>query len=282
MPYAMNKSIFLLFLCFSIAVQTMSGDLKCSWAPSVIQVDGKSDEWTNAPSAFFEDKNAVIMACSDSAFVYVLFRTNDIKAVRAIKGGGLTLFFDTKAGKKKDFSLRFHSGPSMEQLKPRPEEMQMSRQMPPDMKEKPRFDSLNMPTMLVCNIQDWLIDKELSLDGSHGPMAAFDTSQGFYTYEFRIPLTEATPQYYGIGAKPGQKIAIGAVWGGNNDRDDSMKPHMEAGFGDFGGTGGGIEGGGMRERAGMGRAFPGENMKAKKQEVWIKAVLATNAASKPK
>lgn len=274
----------LLFLCVGIASQAIPGDLKCLWMNTPVHIDGKSDEWNGTASALFEDKNAVIMVCSDSAFVYVLFRTNDIKSVRAIKSGGLTLFLDPKAGKKKDFSLRFHGGPPMEQLKPRPDEMQMMpRQMPPDMKERPVFDSLGLPTMLICNIEDWLIDKELALDGVDGPMAAFDTSQGFYTYEFRVPLIEATAQYYGIGAKPGQKISVGAVWGGTNDKNENMKPQMEAGFGDFGRTGGGIEGGGMRERSGMARPpFQGEGMKAKKQEVWVKAVLAVKTENQSK
>ncbi len=269
----MSHSLFLLF-CIAIASSAFAGDLKCSWTTQAVRVDGKSDEWSGAASAFFEDQSAVVMASSDSAFLYILFRTNDIKSVRAIKGTGITLFLDAKAGKKKDFSLKFRGGPSMEQLKPRQNEIQtMDRQASSGMKTQQFPDSMHLPTVLLCNIDKWLIDKELSLDGAHGPMAAFDTSQGFYTYEFRVPLAEATAQYYGINAKPGQKIAIGAVWGGMA-KDESMKPEMEAGFGDFGGGSGGIEGGSMRDRARKNRPYQSEMTKGKKQEIWVKAILA--------
>ena len=47
------------------------------------------------------------------------------------------------------------------------------------------------------------IEVELPRDGSVGPAVGYDGSRGFFSYEFKIPLSDTL---YGLGAVPGPKL----------------------------------------------------------------------------
>jgi hypothetical protein len=253
-----------------------------TWAGNPIRIDGRSDDWQKVDGFFLDDQKAMFAFSNDNQFLYVLFRTTDLRWVRMIKRTGLTLYFDVAGGKKKDLFVRFKGGPSAEQLMTRGSGSNGREQMRTRRGEEFPPGGEQTPT-LTCFIKDKIVEKLIPLDGTEGPAAAFDTGQGFYTYEFRIPLAKDSILYYGIGAAAGKQISFGGVWGERpemkRDGDDSMRGRR-SGVGGIPGMGG--RGGGMGDFSGeMGGPHEGGNRSQapQKQEVWIKTTLALPDAS---
>lgn len=128
----------------------------------------------------------------------------------------------------------------------------------------------------TCAIKDRIEEKGIPTDGAEGPTAAFGVDQGFFVYEFSIPLDEGGVRYYGIGAKPGDKISVGAFWGDmselrrRGDRGGGTRPGGMGGGG-MGGRTGGRSGG----YGGMGGMRGGDRPdRPEPVEIWIKTALA--------
>jgi hypothetical protein len=101
----------------------------------------------------------------------------------------------------------------------------------------------------TCAIKERIEEKEIPVEGTEGPAAAFAIDQGLYTYEFSIPLAKGTVRYYGLGISPEDRLTVKATWGdmseirrgmGGHDRPEGGGP---PGDGMPGGMGGGMPGG---------------------------------------
>ena len=283
----------LLVAIFSIAILSVASDAKThkvttSWVDHEFSIDGNMKEWFEIESNYLSEQEASVSLCNDENFLYILFKTREAKWARAIKLTGLNLYINKDGKNKKDFFIRFKGGPNNAQLRAMAGgmnergsgESRMSR-MPVDMKKK--YDqAMNDNTQtLICSINDY-VNKVVPLDGSEGPAAAFDTSNGFFVYEFKIPLNigNGKDRYYGIGIEAGHKIAIGAEWGDMG----AFRPRQP---GEIGGSGGPMPGGsGRRIGGGGGGGFGdghrrmGSGNRSKmptKQEVWFKTKIAVGA-----
>ena len=256
--------IFTLIVVLLINLACKSQKIPGNWTDSEIVVDGKIDDWSKIPVMFFEEQGAALSFCNDSSSLYIQFRTSDSKWIRTIKMSGITLYFDTSGKENKDFYVRYKGGPSMKDL------MDKGGQMKKDSPSEMNPMGGDTATQLTCYIKNRIIEKPIRSDGSEGPEVAYDTSYGFYCYEFRIPLQASTIRYYGLDTSPGNPISIGAVWG---DMGEMKQTRPDMGGGSGGGMGGGPPGGGM------GGGPPGGGMGGKKpdmpskQEVWLKSQL---------
>jgi hypothetical protein len=254
-------------------------EIPSSWADSEITIDGNASDWSEYPGTMFEDQGAVLDIANDSEFLYILFKTRDMRWVRTIRSGGLTFYLNPKDKKSKDHYLLFRGGPSRETMRHffgdnRGENAQETKRFRP-----PGFENGKEPEpSLICFLTDMLAEKQVPLDGSEGPAIACDTSGGFFVYEFRIPLALGSVRYNGIGAKPGQTITIGAEWGGFKNSRRDFRPE---GRGEFGGTMPPTElppsegPGGM---GGPGGGFGGNrHQMPEKQEIWFKTELVSGS-----
>ena len=290
----MNSNIFKVSLVrnslltiFSIAILSVSSAAKThkvtsSWVDHEFSIDGNMKEWFKVESKYLSDQEASVSICNDEKFLYILFKTREAKWARAIKMTGLNLYINKNGKNKKDFFIRFKGGPNSAQLKAMAGgmnergsgESRMSR-MPADMRKKYEQAMNDSTQTLICSIND-NVNKVVPLDGSEGPAAAFDTSNGFFVYEFKIPLEQGKDRYYGIGIEPGHKIAIGAEWG---DMGDFRRRQP----GEMGGSGGPMPGGGGRRGGGGGfdghrrMGGGGRPKMPSKQEVWFKTKIAVKA-----
>lgn len=265
-----------------------SDKISSRFATHPITVDGRYGDWNDYPTTFLEEQKAVIAVANDDQNLYLMFRTNDPRWVRTIAMSGLTIYLDPKGGKKKDFFLKFVGGPSREQLRAlrkqeveeRPDERRPNPEgMDDRMAERMRDDTI---PHLTCYIRDQIEEKEIPLDGTEGPSAAFDTSHAFFVYEFAVPLKASEVRSYGFGAVNNKELSIGLVWG-EMERPRGDRQRADLGFGGpgggpGGGMGGGIGGGmggGMGRGGGMGGP-PGDMQRPSKQEVWVKTTLSKN------
>lgn len=264
----------------AVGPSARADDVPCTWADTPIMVDGKTTDWANLSGRLLTDQQAALAVCNDGEYLYCTFRTTDLRWIGTIKMAGLTLYLDRKGGKSKDLYVRYADGPSREQMRAArgDDDNQMGMRRPGGGRrgEGPRGGAERAATLHMY-IKDRIVEKEIPPDGSQGPAAAFDTCQGFYTYEFRIPLAEGETLYYGLGAKPGDKIGIGCIWG---DMSEFKKDRPGGDFGSIGIPGGpGRPGGDMgdgppKSRGGFDRA----DMPSK-QEVWIATTLAVAPAA---
>lgn len=286
----------LLLAIFSIAILSVSADAKthkvtASWVDHEFSIDGNMEEWFEIESNYLSEQEASVSLCNDENFLYILFKTREAKWARAIKLTGLNLYINKDGKNKKDFFIRFKGGPNNAQLRAmaggmnerKSGESRMSR-MPADIRKKYEQAMNDNTQTLICSIND-NVNKIVPLDGSEGPAAAFDTSNGFFVYEFKIPLNigNGKDRYYGIGIEAGHKIAIGAEWGDMG----AFRPRQP---GEIGGSGGPMPGGsGRRIGGGGGGGFGdghrrmGSGNRSKmptKQEVWFKTKIAVRAEKK--
>lgn len=250
-------------------------EIESTWTTTAISIDGKIDDWKGKPTMYFEDEKAVIGICNDAERLYVAFRTRDHKLARTISMSGLTIYFDVRGKESKDFALRFRPGPP-----PRPPMNQQDDFNSDDARrQRDKFrqrNGDNLKPTFTCLIKNRISEKDIPFDGSEGPSAAFDTSFGFYSYEISVPLDKGAVRYFGLGVEPGQIVSIGAEYGGRPnmmsmpDRPGGMRTGgFGGGNGGRGGGGGGLGGGGGGRRKG-----DRPNM-ITRQEIWIKARLAS-------
>ena len=230
----------LLLAIFSIAILSVSADAKThnvttSWVDHEFRIDGNMKEWFEIESNYLSEQEASVSLCNDENFLYILFKTREAKWARAIKMTGLNLYINKNGKNKKDFFIRFKGGPNSAQLRAMAGgmnergsgESRMSR-MPADIRKKYEQAMNDNTQTLICSINDY-VNKVVPLDGSEGPAGAFDTSNGFFVYEFKIPLKQGKDRYYGIGIEAGHKIAIGAEWGDLCDSRGSQPGGMGGG-----------------------------------------------------
>jgi len=287
-----GRRIFILCALATATVVFVTGcnmqEVPSSWNTNNIKIDGRINDWEGASGTFFSDQNASVLILNDQENMYILFRTSDAQWAQTIKMTGLTLYFNGKGKKKKDSYICFKGGPDMKDLM----KNKMGGQMPGGMSGgtgtqgdskrgimmggDDRQIMADAPPSLVCYSKEIMSEKAVPLDSRDGLAAAYDTCQGLYTYEVRIPLAESTIMDYGIGAETGAKVAIGALWGSTGEREEKMGGAPPSGMdGGGGGRGGGGKGGGRS--GGMGGGPPGGGQgqeMPEEQEVWIKSQLA--------
>jgi hypothetical protein len=295
-------SLIVLYTLLGSAPLCKNLETESRWADSKIVIDGRTTDWPSVQGVYLSEQNAAFTFNNDGEFLYVLFRTTDLGWAQTIKMTGLTLYFDIKGGKKKDVSICYKGGPTMEQaMAVQKNSARNASSMPtPPTGQRPGGMQESQVPSLTCSIKDRITDKSVPLGGMAGPAAAFDTCQGFFTYEFRIPLAAGEGDYYGIGAKPGQIVSVGGIWGDMGEKASQggpggmgEPPSGGPGGGGMGGPGGGggmggPGGGGMGGPGGGGMGGPGGSAGGgehpsmpQKQEVWIKATVAAPPTPAP-
>jgi len=265
--------ISILFLLILLIISSCKkAELPGTWTTNPILIDGNIDDWNDKPTSYFEDQNIIAAICNDSTFLYLHFRTRDFMTANLIRRTGLTIYIDKHGQSKKEFFVRLNDGP----IKPiSPQSMGFNG----DDKERPDFErqfpqnSRDRQPRLTCFSKDRIVEKIIPFDGSQGPMAAYDTSFGFYSYEIAVPLDWGSVLYFGLDVDSGQKISIGAVWGDIGDMKKSMKPRGGSGMMGGGGRAGGGKGGRSGGKGGM-RGGPSRGNMPEKQEIWANVLLA--------
>ncbi len=249
-------------------------EIETPWSSEPIKIDGESEDWSSTPVSYFEEKDVTLGLCNDNDNLYVLFNFRNESWARIIKRHGVTIWFDTAGGKRKDMGIRFIGGPA-------PAEMESDRggflkQLTPEEREVIILGLEKMEDQLII-IEDEQ-ERVIPPDGSCGPAVSSANNQGVFTYEFSIPLQEGeeNSDYYYLNEEPEHTISIGLEWGLSEDEFRSTMERMRPGEGPGEGFPGGMEGppGGGPPRGGQGRLPGVRGGMLEKQEVWIRTSLA--------
>jgi hypothetical protein len=260
-----------------LATGCKTQEVPSGWLTEPIQVDGKMTEWSDIPTTYFEDQGIVLGIGNDDKNLFIHFRFKNDTWAQAIRMTGLTLWMDVNGKKNKKVGLQFYEGPSpKEPMAARGDEKFDDSSQ----EQRPEFPDRGKPPekKFVFFDSSYYVEADIPFGGSKGPAAGYDTSKGFYSYEFSIPLKESGVQFYGLGVQPGQTISLGAEWG-DMGMDRGGRGGGPPGGGGMGGGppgGGGGMGGGPPGGMGGGRGGPGggEKKLSEKQEIWVKTQLA--------
>jgi hypothetical protein len=267
-----------------LSASTAAGDfsdIPVTWTDTPVQIDGEMSEWADLSTRFLYEPAAVMGMASDSTHLYLMIRFQDARWVNLIKRGGLKLWLDPKGKKKEIFMLKYSGGPTPEQMQQLGTNSGGTRGRPAsDDSDRSRPED-NRP-VFTCAIKDRIEQKSIPASGTEGPQASFGIDQGFFVYEFSIPLDEGGVRYYGLGAAPGDRISIGVFWG---DLSEMRSQGGRRGGGPPGGGGHGGGRGGMGGRGGGGGHGGGDARggdrpeRPKPVEFWVKTKLAGQAKS---
>jgi hypothetical protein len=279
---SIKEFLLILLLSFFLLTGCKTQEVQTSWSSAPVKVDGKMDDWANVPMLYFEERGVQLGLRNDSENLYILFRFNNEAWTRAIRMGGLTLWINNAGCKKKDLGIRYTGGPSFFDFQRMRSSDQGGFQEAMTPEQRQRFQNREEKATDQLTIIDKISNQEKSFpaNGSSGPAASYDSSQGGYTYEFGLPLLKSDSTEFGIGAQPGQPVCLGIEWGGVKMGDGQHKRPEWGGPGGGGGVGmgGGPPSEGGRGGRGSGRGDrPGGDSNSKsteKQELWIKTKLA--------
>jgi len=250
-------------------------------AKQPITLDGKFSDWPEGTTTFLGDPEASVGVANDSEKIYVLVAFRKPQWARLIRMSGLTVWLDKEGKNHKNFMLKFLGGPSREEIR-KLFDQNGNNPMGSDsssFRNRMREEDTLSQNRLICFEKNYLTDKIIPLDGSQGPAVAYGIDNGFFVYEFSVPLKKSDVLYYGLGMNPSRQLGLGLIWGEfEKDKESRGGPHLSAGL-----PPGGMGGGGNEpfpdERAGRRgdrEGFPGgrEGEAPKKQEVWLKIWLA--------
>jgi hypothetical protein len=285
-----------------VSMATMSGcknvEMVSSWTKTPIVVDGHFADWEKLPVQVFEEEGVVVGISNDSNLLYLHYRTHDQKKAMAIATHGLTVYFDPSGGSSEDIYFRLRAGHRMRMKNQDRPEGEMAGRKPPAEGDRPDMmpsEGPGGPKFVYFSKRLMMSENPVETSGTNGPAAAFDTSYGFYSYEFSMPLTQFAPGIFSLGVSPGQTIAIGLDWSFNRGsfaRDEEGGGRGHRGGISVGGLPGGGPGGdgmpgsdpeeGGMPGGGMGGGRPGGgpprgaigDQGSGKQKVWIKVHLA--------
>ncbi|MEW5925372.1 MAG: hypothetical protein AB1746_15430 [Candidatus Zixiibacteriota bacterium] len=255
-------------------------EVECAWMANPTVIDGQRNDWKDMPFTYFEDEDVVLGLSNDNDNLYVFFSFKNAQWARMIQMSGITLWFDGKGKKNKNWGLRYRGGPKMPERQDKTDDRM--RDMPDDMMDKSRQNPMEngAPFAIISKTRDqeYIIDTS----GSDGPAVSSAVTNGIYTYEFRIPIRVSGNELYNFSAAPGQIVGIGSEWGGmpegmSRPEGGGRPGGVEPPDGGFPGGGGGFPGGGGGMGGGPGGGPPGggrEMPSMEKQEIWVKTVLA--------
>lgn len=182
-----------------------------------LAADGRSSDWNSLSARYIQDEEAVVGVANDEQYLYVMLRFRDPVYAATIQMAGLTLWLDPSGGKEKRYVLKYRGGPQPEDGS-LPEQVQLERRR--FLTAAAMADSLATERLWIM-IRDEIEEKPIPVGGDEGPLAASAMDQGFYVYEFRVPLGESRVRYYAMNAAAGAQVGVGLQWG-NQPRPDIL------------------------------------------------------------
>lgn len=268
----LTPAVFMFLLVFISSAHGKEQNIDSYWGGGLIVTDGQFNDWVDVPVTFFKDEKVSVGVANDSAHLYILFRFTDRQWARLIRMGGLSVWVDNQAKKKKDFGLKFSGGPKFDsaQMAPRKSTPESQR-----LRDDRRGEIPENQLLVIDKAR--LVEKIIPMDGSEGPQISCGMTQDFYTYEFKIPLKKSELNCYGAGVAAGDKISIGLIWG---DMEQFKGRRAEGGGPVSGGIGDGPMGGGPPPGGMPGGGPGGGRMQMpEKQEIWLKTKLSVSSAA---
>jgi hypothetical protein len=212
------------------------------WSDQKVTIDGKNTEW-NDKSYLIENGKLLMGVQNDSTFLYLMLSTNDRILSRKLMSEGLTVWFDPKGGKEKNFGIRYPLGYRSNGVNP-------SDEPGSDM---PSGDSFRMSSLLR-ELEILGPGKEnhqrMAIMASGGIDVTVNFAPGSLVYELKVPFVDKPAYPFSIQSAQHALIGLGLETPEVSSRADSRSGEVDAGgaSGRRGGSRGGVPTGPDPER----------------------------------
>ena len=214
-----------------------------AWAPAPAKVDGTADTWS-ALLKPLGDVPMVFGVQNDGEFLYLCFKTSDLKLKKQLAVSGLTVWANGAGKTDRGFGVRFPLGGGARRMGP--EDAQPN---PFSAEEGSGRNSGRPPSgfeLIGPTTDDRLRVKP---GGDEAVAVALGDDTGVTVLELRIPLKPSDVHPLAVGAAPGAVIALGLETERPRAKDGKVEsggsaPGGEPGGGSPGGGSGGGYGGG--------------------------------------
>lgn len=211
------KISLLVLMAFAISSFGLSKDkgevITSDWAATPPTIDGLSQDWEGFP--LISQKYGVKLGFrNDEKYFYVLFVFTDLKYLTTGEMTGMTLYFNKQGEQKKGRAINFRK-------------IQLTAdQFIAWMEKNKGAMSEEEKKKIKAHDAYWLFHSGIIAKDTEEIVTAEESEritpaffrmvreQKTFTYELAIPLERATELAPGIGAKPGESLAIGFEWGG--------------------------------------------------------------------
>ena len=217
----MKKSMLLSFVVLGIVVWSgcRGKKIENQWTSQEIIVDGKSEDWEAAPLTYAKETNMAMGVTNNAENIYVMFRLNDPGTARRIQKMGFTVWLNKDGKKKKTFGINYRGSSGMQhELKPVEVPSEMGGGTRPDrMKAMMERFSVDLPDFGKIRLIENGEERDIPENNLEGPAAGFALSNGYYCYEFRMPIP--------INVELGTEVKLCMELGGLTD--ENMKKIRE-------------------------------------------------------
>ncbi len=214
-----------------------------SIAPSApILIDGKSDDWAGHLLYYRNDK-LTLGVSNDAQFLYLCVMSSDQSVYRSILMRGLTVWFDTTAGKGKYFGMRYP-------LDIAPPDMETNRdELPGSMDEMMKRRAEEATKLAVVGAKKDA-RTEILLPGKFGLDARIGYKPGVFIYEMKVPLGIDIADGVTLSFSRAGQLSIRLETPESDKRMPSMRDKSQSSMADGGMNDGGAQGEGDGGRGG--------------------------------
>jgi hypothetical protein len=217
--YAQNLLVVwcIISLIYMAGAGCNSVEIQSSWINHNIAIDGvRGSDWDGVMLKIDNEPVGVGFQ-NDSDYIYLLLTTYDQSLQRQIISGGFTVWFDRNGGDEKTFGIHFPLSPAQRDFSKRPE------------LREGKFPEENTPLDEIP-----FSTAEMEITGPSGDKkqrvninqlkqieAKIDISNGYLTYELKVPLTDNGSDPYVIGTPAGATVGIGIETAGRSRERNS-------------------------------------------------------------
>lgn len=186
--------------------------VQSGWTSSAPKIDGKADDWTGADPAVWDKGDVRYAFRNDADKLYILLVFKDPKFLSTARETGITLFFGPAGKKDKDYAVHFirRQAPVEEAITRIEREKTLSDAEKAQLRTKPVY-AIYDHQVHNKKLKSQTGSAEAGFQPAH---FRFATGQDETVFEFAVMLRRGHELAAGVGAAPGETIAVGFEWGG--------------------------------------------------------------------
>jgi hypothetical protein len=196
------------------AAMTVKDDpVKSVWTDVIPTIDGQDSDWTNPFFVEIDEGSVGYTFANDGRNLYVLMMIRNPEYKSTIDQTGVTLYFNAKGKKKKDYGVLF------KKIVIKPDEYiaRLEKQGPVSDEQKAGLRSKLGFYLYHHEVLGKKGVEAASEDGAQPAAFKYAPKGGMLVFEFLIPLQRSAEDRAGVGVVPGRNVVVGIEYGGLTD-----------------------------------------------------------------
>jgi hypothetical protein len=204
-----------LVLGSAVAAGAGQAAVSSAWTDTAVVIDGLSKDWQGVPLTDWKKDGVSYALRNDGETLYALLVIKDPKFRSTIEATGVTLYFNAKGAKSKDYGILFRKV----RLDPEAYIAHLEKQGPVSEEDKAEIHKKAGFYLYHHQVLDHKGKPVEAVSEALARPAVFKYAPDgpAVVYEFSIPLLRGSDLAAGVGAGPGSPVAVGFEWGGQTE-----------------------------------------------------------------